>query len=77
MALFSLIYAIFLAFRYIIGGVPIAGWTSTMVSIYFVGGVLMANMGILGLYLGKIFNENKGRPIYVVGETVNISRGIR
>ncbi len=72
MSLTSMLYAIILIAKYFFSGIPVAGWTSTMVSIYFVGGVLMANMGILGLYIGKTFNEGKARPIYVVSETTNI-----
>jgi glycosyltransferase involved in cell wall biosynthesis len=73
MSLASIFYATYLVFRFFVEGVPVAGWTSTMVSIYFVGGVLMANMGIMGLYIGKTFNEGKGRPIYVIGSTRNLN----
>jgi polyisoprenyl-phosphate glycosyltransferase len=66
---FSLIYAFWLIFRYFIYSMPIEGWTSVMVSIYFIGGLLFANMGILGLYIGKIFDETKNKPIYIIQET--------
>ncbi|WP_457594582.1 glycosyltransferase family 2 protein [Hydrogenimonas sp.] len=69
MTFFSLAYALWLVIRYFIYGVPVQGWTSVMVSIYLIGGLLFANMGILGLYIGKIFNETKKRPLYVVSET--------
>jgi len=69
MTFFSLLYAVWLVIRYFIYGVPVQGWTSVMVSIYLIGGLLFANMGILGLYIGKIFNETKNRPLYVVTET--------
>ncbi|WP_457598091.1 glycosyltransferase family 2 protein [Hydrogenimonas sp.] len=69
LAILSFLYAIWLIIRYFVYGVPVAGWTSVMVSIYFIGGMLFANMGILGLYIGKIFNETKNRPLYVVDET--------
>ena len=65
----SLIYACLLVLRYFIFSIPVEGWTSVMVSIYFIGGLLFANMGILGLYVGKIFDETKNRPIYIVQET--------
>jgi len=39
-----------------------------MVSLYFIGGLLFANMGILGLYIGKTFDETKNRPLYIVKE---------
>jgi dolichol-phosphate mannosyltransferase len=68
MSLTSLMYAVYLAIRHLLWGVPIPGWTSVMVSIYFVGGLLFANLGVLGLYLAKVFDETKGRPLYVIRE---------
>lgn len=65
----SLVYASWLIARYLVYSVPVAGWTSVMVSIYFIGGLLFANMGVLGLYIGKTFDETKNRPLYVVQET--------
>ena len=50
------------------GGVAVSGWASLMVSIYFLSGIILAFMGILGLYLGRVFDEVKGRPLYVVRE---------
>lgn len=72
----SLIYGVLLIVRYLISGVPVEGWTSVMVSIYFIGGLLFANMGILGLYIGKIFDETKNRPIYIVQETTFEREGV-
>ncbi|WDP90805.1 MAG: glycosyltransferase family 2 protein [Desulfobacter sp.] len=66
----SILYALYLVVRYFIYTVPVAGWTSTIVSIYFLSGLILANMGILGLYLGKVFNETKKRPLYVISEKV-------
>jgi len=59
MALVAFFYALFLVIRYFIHGLPVEGWTSVMVSIWFVGGIISANLGILGLYIGKTFNETK------------------
>jgi len=47
------------------------GYTSTIFSIWFVGGLLLFMMGILGLYIGKIFDQVKGRPVFIVSETLN------
>lgn len=69
LSLVSLFYATWLVLRYFVYSVPVAGWTSVMVSIYFIGGLLFANMGILGLYIGKAFDEAKNRPLYIVQET--------
>lgn len=65
----SLLYIIWLIVKYFMFGIPVPGWTSVMVSIYFIGGMLFFNLGVLGLYVGKIFNETKNRPIYVIDET--------
>jgi len=43
-----------------------------MVSMFFMFGLLFAIIGIVGLYIGKIFDEVKRRPLYIVGETINL-----
>ena len=48
------------------------GWVSTIVSIFFVGGVIMVLIGILGLYLEVVFWEVKRRPSYFIAESLNI-----
>jgi putative glycosyltransferase len=42
------------------------GWASIVVSIWFLGGLIISFLGVIGIYLAKIFNETKGRPLYVV-----------
>jgi dolichol-phosphate mannosyltransferase len=69
MALLSLCYGIYLVYRGLYHGVPVLGWSSLMVSIYFIGGVTIANLGMIGIYLGKTFGETKKRPLYVVRRT--------
>ena len=69
MSFLSALYACFLVIRYFSNDITVAGWTSVMVSIYFVAGLLLANLGFIGLYLGKVFNESKNRPLYIVDET--------
>lgn len=54
------------------GIIRIAGYTTTVFSIWFVGGLLLLVMGVLGLYIGKIFDQVKGRPLYIVMDEVNI-----
>ncbi|MFC1818491.1 glycosyltransferase family 2 protein [Thermodesulfobacteriota bacterium] len=67
----SLLLGLWLIFRHFFLGIAVPGWASIMVSLYFIGGMIFANMGVIGIYLGKIFDETKGRPLYIVRETIN------
>jgi len=69
MSFFSAGYALYLIVRFLFADISVAGWTSVMVSIYFIAGLLFLNMGFLGLYVGKIFDETKGRPLYIIDGT--------
>jgi len=48
----------------------VMGWTSLIVSIHFFSGIILLSMGIVGIYLGNVFNEVKGRPIYVIKDEI-------
>ncbi len=73
-AFLAFLYGTYLIVRYLFWNQPPEGWTSVIVSIYFIGGLLFVALGVVGLYVGRIFEESKGRPLYVVKETVNSSR---
>lgn len=49
------------------------GWSSIIASIFFVGGIIMILLGILGIYLEVIFYEVKRRPVYTLSETINLN----
>lgn len=68
MAGVSLVAITYLLVRYAVFGFGVAGWASTMVSVWLVGGMILGTLGVIGLYLGKVFEEVKGRPLYVVAE---------
>lgn len=65
-AIGALIYLAQLIFRTIFFGNPVAGYPSLLAVTLFLGGVQMMMLGIIGEYLGRIFNETKGRPLYLV-----------
>jgi glycosyltransferase involved in cell wall biosynthesis len=69
-ALLALAYAIFVVVRTLLFGVDTPGYASLMVAILFLGGLQLLSLGILGEYVGRIFTETKGRPIYVVREMI-------
>ena len=58
---------------YFTGRVTVSGFTSMILSIWAVGGMLMMQLGVIGVYLGRVFNQTKNRPSYVVDEVVNIT----
>jgi len=53
----------------------IAGWTSVMVVMLFLGGVQLLSIGVMGEYVGRIFRQTKGRPLYVVARRFNFDAG--
>ena len=71
-AMASMGFAFWLILRYFFYHTPTEGWTSLMVSMFFMFGLLFAVIGIVGLYIGKIFDEVKQRPLYIIGETKNL-----
>jgi len=66
---FAAFFGIYILLRALFYGSPITGWSSLIVSIYFIGGVIIATLGILGIYLGKVFEEIKRRPLYIIKES--------
>ena len=67
-ALIIIVYALYEHFT----GRTIEGWTSILVSLWFIGGVVTTGVGITGVYIGKIYTEVKRRPRYFVDKTINL-----
>jgi polyisoprenyl-phosphate glycosyltransferase len=72
-SLFSGVSGAYMLLRYLFGLYGVLGWTSLIVSVFFMGGIILMVQGVMGIYIGKIFNELKGRPLYVVEEKVGFS----
>lgn len=53
-------------------GVTVAGWTSLLISMWFVGGMILTAVGIIGMYIGKIYQEVKRRPRYFIEKEVGV-----
>lgn len=65
---FAFLYMIWIITKTLLFGEPVAGYPSLMTVILFLGGIQLLSLGILGEYLGRVFNETKNRPLYFVDE---------
>jgi acyl carrier protein len=68
MALGAFVYAGFMIVRTLTRGNPVPGYPSILVAILLLGDMQLVGLGIIGEYLCRMFNETKGRPIYVIKE---------
>jgi len=66
MALLAFCYGLYILALSTFYEVSIMGWSSLIVSLYFIGGIIISILGIIGIYLGKTFDESKKRPLYIV-----------
>jgi len=67
-ALAAFVYAALIIYKTLMFGDPVRGYPSLMVVVLFLGGVQMLSIGILGEYVGRMFDETKNRPLYLVQE---------
>ena len=65
----SFLYASFLVLRTLIFGIDVPGYASLMVAVLFLGGVQLVSLGIIGEYLGRVYEEVKERPLYLIRES--------
>lgn len=73
-AFFSLAAIIYCLVNYFIAGNIPGGWTSVFISVYLLGGIILMVLGMIGIYIGNIFEESKGRPLYVIREKINLEK---
>jgi glycosyltransferase involved in cell wall biosynthesis len=71
-AFLGLAYGCYAAVRVFLGLYVVPGWTSLMVALCLIGGSILMGLGLVGEYIAKIYEEIKGRPLYVVQEAVNL-----
>jgi len=73
-AAFSFMLALYNIFAHYTGIIKVEGYTTTIFSIWFVGGLILFVLGIVGLYIGKIFDQVKERQIFIVAKEINIEK---
>ncbi len=67
----SMLFAIALVISYFFTDISVSGWASTFLSLWFLSGIIVTILGMIGIYVGKIFETVKRRPSYIVGERIN------
>ena len=72
MSALSFILALYNVIAKWVGVIQVPGYTTTVFSIWFVGGLLLLVMGIMGLYIGKIYDQVKGRQLFIVKDKINL-----
>jgi len=72
-SLTGLLYAVYAVAEFFVGN-TFPGWTSILVSLLIIGGVILINLGIVGEYIARIFNEVKGRPLYFIREETGLAQ---
>ena len=68
----SLVAAVWLFINWLSGKTVVMGYTSIMISVWFFAGILISLLGIIGLYIGRMFEKVKSRPLYIISETRNV-----
>jgi glycosyltransferase involved in cell wall biosynthesis len=70
-AMLAMCVVIYSIYRYLIGDIRVAGFTSLLASIWLVGSLVLCSTGVVGLYVGRLFNNAKKRPHYIISECIN------
>ncbi|MDH6308487.1 glycosyltransferase involved in cell wall biosynthesis [Dysgonomonas sp. PFB1-18] len=70
-SLMAILAAFYTLIMWITGNIAVMGYTSLIISIWFLSGIIILTLGIVGLYVGKTFEGVKSRPIYIIDKIVN------
>mgnify|MGYP005844923561 CR=1 FL=1 len=70
-SLIAVLIAVSQIFLYLKGGITVQGWTSLFIALSFFSGLIITTLGVIGLYLGKVFESMKGRPTYIISQSIN------
>jgi dolichol-phosphate mannosyltransferase len=71
LSLSSITASIYMLIAKLNWGYTVTGWASLIITLFFLSGIILSILGILGIYIGKIFDQSKNRPLYVICETTN------
>jgi glycosyltransferase involved in cell wall biosynthesis len=72
MSFSSIFISIWVLFKSLTSGFSVSGWPSIILSIFFSTGIILIVLGIIGIYIGRIFKEAKKRPLYIISDSLNV-----
>lgn len=72
LSFFSFIYLLIVLYQKVFTSTTITGWSSILAVTLFFNGIILVILGVMGEYIGRVYDEAKGRPLYIVSETVGI-----
>lgn len=75
-SLFSALISLLLVILWLLGTFTVPGWTSTVLSVWFLSGLIMATLGVHGFYLGRVFAEVKNRPRIIIESRTTYPREV-
>ena len=70
-AISSFVYLIVVVCQRIFNRIPVTGWATLVCLVLLLNGIVLIMLGIIGQYIGRIYDETKGRPLYIIGHRVN------
>lgn len=68
----SVLVALFYLIRYLSGGIAVDGFTTMVISMWILGGIIIMLIGMTGIYIGKTFDKTKDRPLFIVRDKLNL-----
>ena len=71
-SLFAFLYAVAMLLEALIYGVSVPGFPTLIISVLFFAGVQLISLGVIGEYLGRVYEEVKGRPLFLVAEELGL-----
>jgi len=74
LSFFSFIYLLIVLYQKVFTSTTITGWSSILAVNLFFNGIILVILGVMGEYIGRVYDEAKGRPLYIVSETIGIKR---
>ncbi|MCF6365347.1 MAG: glycosyltransferase family 2 protein [Bacteroidales bacterium] len=69
-SILSLIIGIIYLYKYFTGQILISGFASLIISIWFLSGIIIFSIGVVGIYIGKVFDASKDRPLFIIKNTI-------